>query len=120
MREEHVHGAAATPAVVDGFRHGARVVTAAALIMISVFAAFMLSPDASTKSLGFAFSFGIAVDAFLIRMTVVPAMMVLLGERAWWLPGWLDRLLPRVDIEGEGLRVVDEADAATRASLTHA
>lgn len=118
MREEHVHGAAATPAVVDGFRHGARVVTAAALIMISVFAAFMLSPDASTKSLGFAFSFGIAVDAFLIRMTVVPAVMVLLGERAWWLPGWLDRLLPRVDIEGEGLRVLDEADAATRDSLT--
>jgi RND superfamily putative drug exporter len=112
MREEHVHGAAATTAVVDGFRHGARVVSAAALIMMAVFAAFMLSPDASTKSLGFTFSFGIAVDAFLIRMTVVPAVMVLLGERAWWLPGWLDRLLPRVDIEGEGLRVIDEALAA--------
>jgi len=117
MREEHVHGAAATPAVVDGFRHGARVVSAAAMIMMAVFAAFMLSPDASTKSLGFAFSFGIAVDAFLIRMTVVPAVMVLLGERAWWLPSWLDRVLPRVDIEGEGLRVLDEADAATRGSL---
>ncbi len=112
MREEHVHGAEATPAVVDGFRHGARVVSAAALIMISVFAAFMLSPDASTKSLGFAFSFGIAVDAFLIRMTVVPAVMVVLGRRAWWLPRRLDRVLPRVDIEGEGLRVVDEAEAS--------
>jgi RND superfamily putative drug exporter len=112
MREEHVHGAEATPAVVDGFRHGARVVSAAAMIMMAVFAAFMLSPDASTKSLGFAFSFGIAVDAFLIRMTVVPAVMVLLGERAWWLPRRLERLVPRVDIEGEGLRVLDEAEAS--------
>jgi RND superfamily putative drug exporter len=116
MREEHVHGAAATPAVVDGFRHGARVVSAAALIMISVFAAFMLSPDATSKSLGFAFSFGIAVDAFLIRMTVVPAVMALLGERAWWLPRWLDRALPRVDIEGEGLRLLDEAEASLGAA----
>jgi RND superfamily putative drug exporter len=103
MREEHVHGAAATDAVVDGFRHGARVVSAAAVIMIGVFASFMLSPDATTKSLGFAFAFGIAVDAFVVRMTVVPAVMVLLGERAWWLPRWLDRVVPRIDIEGDSL-----------------
>lgn len=112
MREEHVHGADPTQAVVDGFRHGARVVSAAAVIMISVFASFMLSPDATTKSLGFAFAFGIAIDAFLIRMTVVPAVMVLLGRRAWWLPAWLAKVVPRVDIEGEGLRLLDEANAS--------
>jgi RND superfamily putative drug exporter len=112
MREEHVHGAAATDAVVDGFRHGARVVSAAAIIMIGVFASFALSPDATTKSLGFAFAFGIAIDAFVVRMTVVPAAMVLLGRRAWWLPSWLERVVPRVDIDGEGLRVLDEAESS--------
>ena len=112
MREEHVHGADATDAVVDGFRHGARVVSAAAIIMIGVFASFALSPDATTKSLGFAFAFGIAIDAFVVRMTVVPAVMVLLGRRAWWLPSWLERVVPRVDIEGEGLRVLDEAESS--------
>ncbi len=110
MREEHVHGAEPTAAVVDGFSHGARVVSGAAVIMICVFASFMLSPDATTKSLGFAFAFGIAIDAFVVRMTIVPAVLVLLGRSAWWLPVWLDRLVPRVDVEGEGLRVVDEAE----------
>lgn len=110
MREEHVHGAAPTVAVVDGFRHGARVVSAAAVIMISVFASFAFSHDPTTKSLGFAFAVGIAIDAFVVRMTVVPAVMVLLGRRAWWLPAWLDRFVPRVDVEGEGLRVLDEAE----------
>jgi len=108
IREEYVHGASAQDAIVTGFRHGGRVVTAAALIMISVFAAFMLSPDATTKSLGFAFAFGIAVDAFIVRMTVVPAVLALLGDRAWGLPGWLDRVVPQVDVEGSSLRV-DEA-----------
>ena len=108
IREEYVHGASPTDAIVAGFRHGGRVVTAAALIMISVFAAFMLSPDATSKSLGFAFAFGIAVDAFLIRMTVVPAVLALLGKRAWGLPRWLDRIVPRVDVEGSSLRVNDE------------
>jgi RND superfamily putative drug exporter len=112
MREEHVHGAEPTAAVVNGFRHGARVVTAAAMIMISVFASFMLSPDATTKPLGFAFAVGIALDAFVIRMTVVPAVMVLLGRRAWWLPRWLDRVVPRVDVEGAGLVVPDQQVAA--------
>jgi RND superfamily putative drug exporter len=116
MREEHVHGAAATDAVVDGFRHSSRVVSAAAVIMISVFSSFMLSPDTSTKLFGFAFAFGIAVDAFVVRMTVVPAVMVLLGERAWAMPAWLERFVPRVDIEGEGLRVLDEAEAMTHDS----
>ena len=103
MREEHVHGAASTRSVTEGFRHGARVVTAAALIMGAVFSGFILESDEVIKSIGFALAFGILVDAFVVRMTLIPAVMALLGERAWWLPGWLDRLLPDVDIEGAAL-----------------
>lgn len=104
MREEHIHGADADHSVVLGFRHGGRVVTAAAIIMASVFAGFMLSDQAIVKSIGFALAFGVLVDSFLIRMTLVPAVMSLLGERAYWLPRWLDRILPNVDVEGEKLR----------------
>src|SRR5918996_625106 len=104
MREEHVHGAGPTRAITEGFRHGARVVTGAALIMAAVFAGFIVEDAAIIKSIGFALAFGILVDAFIVRMTLIPALLALLGERAWWLPGWLDRLLPRVDIEGEQLR----------------
>jgi putative drug exporter of the RND superfamily len=104
MREEHVHGASPTRAITEGFRHGARVVTGAALIMGGVFAGFIVEDAALIKSIGFALAFGILIDAFVVRMTLIPALMALLGERAWWLPGWLDRLLPRVDIEGEQLR----------------
>ncbi|MEU8238307.1 MMPL family transporter [Actinoplanes missouriensis] len=102
-REEFVHGASPDDAMVSGMRHGARVVTAAALIMISVFAGFILADDTIIKSLGFALAFGVAVDAFLVRMTIVPAVMSLLGRAAWWLPRWLDRLLPNIDVEGEQL-----------------
>lgn len=103
MREEHVHGAAPTEAVIGGFRHGARVVTAAALIMGSVFGGFILGDDATVKSIGFALAFGVLVDAFVVRMAVVPAVMTLLGRSAWWLPRWLDRSMPDVDIEGASL-----------------
>jgi RND superfamily putative drug exporter len=103
MREEHVHGAEPTRAVTEGFRHGARVVTAAALIMSAVFSGFILEHDEVIKSVGFTLAFGILVDAFVVRMTLIPAVMALLGERAWWLPRWLDRILPHVDIEGRGL-----------------
>ncbi|GAA2638688.1 MMPL family transporter [Paractinoplanes durhamensis] len=102
-REEYVHGAGPDEAIITGVRHGARVVTAAALIMMSVFAGFLLADDAIIKSLGFALAFGVAVDAFLVRMTIVPAVLSLLGRAAWWLPRWLDRALPNVDIEGEKL-----------------
>jgi RND superfamily putative drug exporter len=103
MREEYVHGASPDEAVVGGMRHGTRVVTAAALIMISVFAGFILSSESIIKTMGFALAFGVAVDAFLVRMTIVPAVLSLLGRSAWWLPRWLDRLLPDVDVEGEKL-----------------
>jgi putative drug exporter of the RND superfamily len=103
MREEHVHGAAPTQAVVAGFRHSARVVTAAGLIMVSVFAGFVFGDDPVVKSIGLALAFGILVDAFVVRMTLVPAVLALVGRHAWALPAWLDRVLPDVDIEGERL-----------------
>jgi putative drug exporter of the RND superfamily len=103
MREEYVHGAPANEAMVSGFKHGARVVVAAALIMTSVFAGFVFAQDSLIQSIGFALAFGVAVDAFVVRMTIVPAVMSLLGRSAWWLPRWLDRLLPRVDVEGSRL-----------------
>jgi RND superfamily putative drug exporter len=103
MREEHVHGSTARNAVLDGFRHGARVVTAAALIMISVFGGFVFSPESFIKSTGFGLAIAVFLDAMVVRMTFVPAVMTLLGDTAWWLPGWLDRLLPDVDVEGRRL-----------------
>ncbi|WP_045742712.1 MMPL family transporter [Actinoplanes rectilineatus] len=102
-REEYVHGAAPDDAVISGMRHGARVVTAAALIMMSVFAGFILATDTIVKSLGFSLAFGVAVDAFLVRMTIVPAVLSLMGRAAWWIPAWLDRIMPDVDVEGEEL-----------------
>ncbi|GAA3945455.1 MMPL family transporter [Actinoplanes auranticolor] len=112
MREDYVHGAAPREAVITGFGHGARVVTAAALIMISVFAGFIIAPDTFIKSIGFALAAAVLFDAFVVRMTIVPAVMILLGKAAWWLPRWLDRLLPNVDVEGEKLRhQLDDAPA---------
>ncbi len=111
MREEYVHGADPQQAMVTGFRHGSRVVVAAALIMISVFAGFILAESSLIQSIGFALAFGVLVDAFVIRMTIVPAIMSLLGRGAWWLPKWLDRILPDVDVEGEKLtKQLDSVD----------
>jgi RND superfamily putative drug exporter len=104
MREDFVHGDTAEQATINGMGHGARVVTAAALIMISVFAGFVLIDDPIIKSVGFALAIGVAIDAFVVRMTIVPAIMSLLGRSAWWLPRWLGAALPTVDIEGERLR----------------
>ncbi|TCC32743.1 MMPL family transporter [Kribbella speibonae] len=105
VREEFVHGRHANDATVQGLGHGARVVTAAALIMASVFAGFILVEDPIIKAIGFGLTIGVLIDAFVVRMTLVPAILSLLGDRAWWFPKWLDRLTPRVDIEGETLRV---------------
>ncbi|WP_130014096.1 MMPL family transporter [Serinicoccus sediminis] len=103
MREEHVHGRAARDAVVAGFNHSARVVTAAAIIMISVFAGFVWAHLTMVRPIGLGLAVGVLVDAFLVRMTLTPAVMSLLGERAWWLPRWLERILPDVDVEGAQL-----------------
>ncbi|MFD5868680.1 MMPL family transporter [Corynebacterium sp. NPDC060344] len=103
MREGWAHGKTAGNATANGFKHGARVVTAAALIMISVFAAFILMDEPFIKVMGFALALAVLLDAFIVRMTIIPATMFLLDERAWKIPGWLDRILPKVDIEGESL-----------------
>ncbi|MEV7429552.1 MULTISPECIES: MMPL family transporter [unclassified Nocardioides] len=103
MREAHVHGMGTRDAVVDGFRNSARVVAAAAVIMISVFAAFILIDEPIIKSMGFALAVAVLLDAFVVRMALVPALLYLMGEKAWWLPAWLDKLLPNVDVEGEKL-----------------
>ncbi|MFE0107230.1 MMPL family transporter [Streptomyces sp. NPDC059009] len=104
MREAYVHGERPGQAIVTGFHHGARVVTAAAVIMIAVFAGFIGSSEQMVKMIGFGLAIAVFFDAFVVRMAIVPAVLALLGKRAWWLPKWLDRALPNVDVEGEGLR----------------
>ncbi|WP_433919170.1 MMPL family transporter [Streptomyces canus] len=103
MREAYVHGETAHQAVTSGFRHSARVVVAAALIMIAVFAGFIGESDSMIKMIGFGLASAVLLDAFVVRMAIVPAVLALLGDKAWWLPTWLDRILPRVDVEGEAL-----------------
>ena len=102
MQEEFGHGDDALAAVVDGYTSSAKVVTSAA-IMISVFASFIFTPDPITKSLGFCLAIGVLIDAFIVRMTMVPAAMTLFGRSAWWLPGRLRHVLPDLDIEGNRL-----------------
>jgi RND superfamily putative drug exporter len=108
MREDYVHHRNARAAILTGARNAARVVTSAALIMISVFVSFLFSHDADIMPIAFALAFGVMVDAFLVRMTLVPAVLALLGDRAWWLPRRLDRLLPHLDVEGDNLHAPDE------------
>jgi len=101
MHEEFTKTKDAKRSVARGFRLGAKVVTAAAIIMVSVFAGFIFNHDATIQAIGFALAVGILVDAFIVRMTIVPAVMTLLGKSAWWIPKWLDKHLPHVSIEGE-------------------
>ena len=103
MRESFVHTGRARESIVSGFGQSGRVVTAAALIMIGVFGGFVLDQDPVLKSIGLALAFGVLADAFIVRLTLVPAVMALLGRRAWWMPRRLDRFVPKVDVEGEGL-----------------
>lgn len=104
MHEARAHGEDARTAVRTGFRQGYRVVTAAAIIMVSVFAGFVFAHLTMIRPIGLGLAVGVAVDAFLVRMTLTPAAMHLLGDRAWWIPRWLDRILPNLDVEGAGLR----------------
>ncbi|MFE5604570.1 MMPL family transporter [Streptomyces coelicoflavus] len=103
MREAYVHGRSPRESVVSGFEHSARVVTAAAVVMISVFAAFLGSEEQILKTIGFGLAAAVLFDAFVVRMTLVPAVLALLGRSAWRLPRWLDRLVPDLDVEGERL-----------------
>ncbi|MGW9135692.1 MMPL family transporter [Streptomyces sp. NPDC055681] len=103
MREEYAHGRPPAEAMVRGFGHGAKVVSAAALIMIAVFGSFVFADMQVIKGMGFALGIGVLLDAFVVRMTLVPAVMAIVGGGAWWLPRFLRRVLPDVDIEGERL-----------------
>ena len=103
MREAWAHGEAPRSAVRSGFVHGAKVVTAAAVIMGSVFGGFVFAEMTTVRPVGFGLAVGVLFDAIVVRMTLTPALMHLLGERAWWLPAWLDRLTPDIDLEGTRL-----------------
>ncbi|SKA96267.1 putative drug exporter of the RND superfamily [Agreia bicolorata] len=101
MREDYTKTGDAHRSVIDGFTASARVVTAAALIMFSVFASFVPGGGAVLQPLAGGLAVGVLIDAFIVRMTLIPALMALLGDRAWHLPAWLDRIVPNVDLEGE-------------------
>ena len=103
MREEFTHSGDARKAVLSGIRDSGGVVTAAGLIMIAVFTGFMMAPDPMTKVIGMALAFGVLFDAFIVRMMIVPAVMLLMGKAAWYMPKWLNRILPNIDIEGESI-----------------
>jgi len=114
MREAYVHGESPSQAIVTGFRHSAKVVVAAAIIMMAVFGGFISSGESIIKTIGFGLAIAVFFDAFVVRMAIVPAVLALLGKRAWWLPKWLDRALPNVDVEGEGLRTPSDAGEEDR------
>ena len=99
IREEHVHGLKTRDAVEHGIAAIGRVIVAAALIMGTVFAAFILTSDRISKEFGLLLAVAILTDALLVKMTLVPAFLTMLGEKAWYIPGWLDRILPKVTIE---------------------
>jgi len=104
MREDFVHTRLARRSIETGFLGSAKVVTAAAVIMFAVFAAFVPEGDTNIKPIALGLAVGVFVDAFIVRMTLVPAVLALLGDRAWYMPKSLDRLLPSFDVEGEGLQ----------------
>jgi RND superfamily putative drug exporter len=103
MREAFVHGESPKQAILSGIRSGRSVVVAAAIIMIMVFGGFASSHLASVRPMGLALAVGVLIDAFLIRLVFVPALMSLMGKSAWWIPRWLDRILPQMDVEGAKL-----------------
>ncbi|WP_432574279.1 MMPL family transporter [Kineococcus sp. SYSU DK005] len=103
IHEQHAHGLAPKRAVLSGFRRSAPVVVAAAFIMSGVFVGFATSGDAIIGSIGTALTVGVLVDALVVRMVIMPAALTLLGERAWWMPRWMQRVVPNVDAEGRGL-----------------
>jgi RND superfamily putative drug exporter len=109
----------ARTSVLSGLTSSARVISAAALIMISVFASFILGDDPTIKMFGLGFSIAVLLDATVVRMMIVPAVLALFGDRAWWLPRWLDRIIPDLDVEGQHLiEALDHADDETDGAET--
>jgi RND superfamily putative drug exporter len=102
-REAYVHGEEPRAAIATGMRRSARVVVSAALIMVAVFAGFVTEHDPFIKMLGFSLAVAVLLDALVVRLAIVPAVMALLGHRAWWLPSRLERILPGLDVEGAKL-----------------
>jgi RND superfamily putative drug exporter len=100
IKEEYNRTADSATAVADGLARTARLITAAAGIMIFVFGGFVLSADRALQLFGLGLAVAVLVDVTVVRMVLVPATMELLGDRNWWMPRWLDRLLPRLDVEG--------------------
>jgi RND superfamily putative drug exporter len=119
MREAWAHGASPRIAVRQGLHAGRNVVTAAAIIMISVFSGFIFSDSAIIRPIGFGLAFGVLTDAFIVRLLLIPAVMHLLGPAAWWFPKWLDRIVPNADVEGSKLErshpiIIRDADDNSR------
>jgi RND superfamily putative drug exporter len=112
MREEYLRTGDNAVAVADGLATTARVITAAAAIMITVFASFLFNPDSILKLFGLGLATAILMDATIVRTVLVPATMELLGDRNWWFPAWLDRLVPNIAVEGPPEEVIDLSDAA--------
>jgi putative drug exporter of the RND superfamily len=123
VRERFVHSGEPRDSVVTGYRQSGRVVTAAALIMISVFGSYVLDVDPVVKAIGLSLAVGVLLDAFVVRMTLVPAAMTLMGRSAWWLPKRLDRAMPNLDIEGEklleGVKAPEAAPQAAGVGMLH-
>ncbi len=116
VREEYLRTGDNDTSVLHGIAITARVITSAALIMISVFLGFVLGEDPVTKMMGLGLATAIFIDATIVRMVLVPATMKLMGDANWWLPGWLDRRLPRIDIDGEAGLPEPEMEPAERPS----
>jgi RND superfamily putative drug exporter len=118
VREEYLRSGDNATAIVDGIAGTARVITSAALIMISVFLAFVLGEGPAVKMLGLGLATAVLIDATVVRMVLVPATMTLLGRANWWLPAWLDRLLPRVPVDTlDGRQAGDGARPPAREAL---
>ncbi|MFJ3034972.1 MMPL family transporter [Curtobacterium pusillum] len=103
IREAYAHGASPRVAVQQGLQAGRSVVVAAALIMTAVFAGFVFADSAIIATIGFGLAFGVLLDAFIVRLLLIPALMHLVGKAAWWMPKWLDRIIPDIDVEGAKL-----------------
>jgi len=117
MREEYDRTGDNGLAVADGLAATARVITAAAAIMVFVFASFVLGDQRQIKLFGLGLAAAVLIDATLVRLVLVPATMELLGDRNWWLPKWLDRILPKIDVEGHDLEVFGDPDDIDEAEL---
>ncbi|CAH1215819.1 Membrane protein YdfJ [Paenibacillus plantiphilus] len=119
MRESYVHGYRGKQSVIHGYNQASRVVVAAAVIMVAVFAGFIFTHDIMIKQIGFALAIGVLIDAFIVRMALVPAVIAIFGDKTWWLPKWMDRLLPNLDVEGDKLIAELNAKDGANAHKSH-